>query len=45
MKLSDVDVKEVFEKLDIHDNYETQDFEIWEVTPLKKGMRIFYEMC
>ena len=24
---------------------ENQNFEVWEVTPLKKGTRIFFESC
>ena len=41
----DVDIMEVFKKLDIPNNSENQNFEVWEVTPLKKGTRIFFESC
>lgn len=45
MKSVDADIKEVFKKLDIPNNSENQNFEVWEVTPLKKGTRIFFESC
>ena len=45
MKSVNVDIKEVFKKLDIPNTSENQNFEVWEVTPLKKGTRIFFESC
>lgn len=39
------DVEEVFKKLDLPIQPNQKNFEVWEVTPLKKGMRIFFETC
>ena len=46
-----MDINKLFQKpaipnyTDTFNNTENQNFEIWEVTPLKKGMKIFYESC
>ena len=39
------DAEDLFEKYNIPTNPDNKDFEIWEVTPLKKGMKIYYESC
>ena len=45
MKIVEADVKEIFKKLNLPDNSETQNFEVWEVTPIRKGTKIFFESC
>ena len=45
MKSVDADINDVFKKLDFPNNSENQHFEVWEVTPIKKGTRIFFESC
>ena len=42
-KLSEEEIKEVFEKLNIHMESKKRDdmVEIWQVPPIRKGSRIF----
>lgn len=43
-ELTQKEIIEVFEKLQIPTNNEySNDFEVWEVPPIKKGTQIFFE--